>query len=85
MGYYVKYGHQFIKRTRNRRINTIDAILGTKKQAKIYGSERDAKKAITTYKFAYKELDGNCQIVPAKIIGRSTKKTSANTKDKESL
>lgn len=66
MGYYVKYGHRFIKRTRNRRINTIDAILGTKKQAKVYGSERDAKKAITTYMYAYKELEGQCQIVPAK-------------------
>jgi hypothetical protein len=85
MGYYVKYGHRFIKRTRNRRINTIDAILGTKKQAKIYGSERDAKKAITTYKFAYKELDGNCQIVPAKTTGHSTPKTSNNTEDQESL
>lgn len=85
MGYYVKYGHRFIKRTRNRRINTIDAILGTKKQAKIYGSERDAKKAITTYKFAYQELDENCQIVPAKPTARSNKQASANTEDKESL
>ena len=67
MGYYVKYGHRFIKRTRNRRLETIDAILGTKKQAKIYGSERDAKKAITTYMFAYKELEGNCDIVKAKM------------------
>jgi len=66
MGYHIKYGRQFIKRTRNRRINTIDAILGTKKQAKIYGSERDAKKAITTYMFAYKELEGNCEIVKIK-------------------
>ena len=65
MGYYVKYGHRFIKRTRNRRLNTIDAILGTKKQAKIYSTERDAKKAITTYMYAYKELEGRCQIVKA--------------------
>ena len=71
MGYYVKYGHRFIKRTRNRRLSTVDAILGTKKQAKIYGSERDAKKAITTYMFAYKELEGNCQIVPTKSTTRS--------------
>lgn len=71
MGYYVKYGHRFIKRTRNRRISTIDAILGTKKQAKVYGSERDAKKAITTYMFAYKELEGQCQIVPVKSTARS--------------
>ena len=71
MGYYVKYGHRFIKRTRNRRIDTIDAILGTKKQAKIYGSERDAKKAITTYMFAYKELEGNSEIVKAKTPSKS--------------
>jgi hypothetical protein len=71
MGYYVKHGHRFIKRTRNRRIHTIDAILGTKKQAKIYGSERDAKKAITTYMFAYKELEGSCEIVKAKIPPKS--------------
>lgn len=66
MGYYVKYGSRYIKRTRNRRLNTIDAILGTKKQAKIYRTERDAKKAITTYKYAYNELDGNCQIIKTK-------------------
>ena len=66
MGYYVKYGHRYIKRTRNRRLSTIDAILGTKKQAKVYGTERAAKKAITTYMYAYKELEGRCQIVPAK-------------------
>lgn len=66
MSYHVKYGNRYIKRTRNRRLNTIDAILGTKKQAKIYGRERDAKKAITTYMYAYKELEGHCQIVPTK-------------------
>jgi len=71
MGYYVKYGHRFIKRTRNRRLDTIDAILGTKKQAKIYGSERDAKKAITTYMFAYKQLEGNCEIVKVKTSPKS--------------
>ncbi len=76
MGYHVKYGHRFIKRTRNRRIDTIDAILGTKKQAKIYGSERDAKKAITTYMFAYRELEGRCQIVPAKPIARAKGESS---------
>jgi len=72
MGYYVKYGNRYIKRTRNRRLNTIDAILGTKKQAKVYGSERDAKKAITTYMYAYTELEGRCQIVPAKTIKQIT-------------
>jgi hypothetical protein len=74
MGYYVKYGHRFIKRTRNRRIDTIDAILGTKKQAKVYGSERDAKKAITTYMFAYKELEGNCEIVKVRTPPKTTEK-----------
>lgn len=67
MSYYVKFGNKFIKRTRNRRLSTIDAILGTKQQAKVYGSERDAKKAITTYKYIYKALEGNCRIVKADL------------------
>lgn len=76
MGYYVKYGHRYIKRTRNRRLDTVDAILGNKKQAKVYGTERDAKKAITTYMYAYKELEGRCEIVPAK-----TRKTTESKKE----
>lgn len=66
MGFYVKFGNRYFKRTRNRRIFTIDAILGTKEQAKIYGLERDAKKAITTHEYQYPELKGKLVIVPAK-------------------
>lgn len=66
MGYYVKHGHRFLKRTKNRRLNTIDAILGTKKMAKIYSSERDAKKAITTQEHQYPELKGKLLIVQTK-------------------
>jgi len=67
MGYYIKYGNRFFKRTRNRRIEGIDAILGTKKMAKVYKSLRDAKKAVTTQSHQYKELDGKLEIIEVKI------------------
>ena len=79
MGFYLKYGNRFVKRTRNRRIEGIDSILGVKKLAKIYSTERDCKKAISMYDHIYKELRGNLVIVPAKGV----KKKAANPDELE--
>ena len=49
MAYYLKLGNKYVKRTKNRRLGTIGAILGTKAQAKTYSSLSNAKKAKTVY------------------------------------
>lgn len=69
MGYYLKLGTKFVKRSKNRAIPTIDAILGNKEQARIYKSVTSAKKARTTYAYEYSsELNGKeFEIKAAKI------------------
>ncbi len=66
MGYYLKFGNKFVKRTKNRRIEGIAAILGTKKQAKVYNSMTNAKKAKTAYEYQYSELHDKLLISEAR-------------------
>lgn len=56
MGYYLKYGNKFVKKTKNRRIEGVSAILGSKKQAKRYNSITNAKKAKSAYEYQYHTL-----------------------------
>ena len=65
MAYYLKLGNKYVKRTKNRRVDTISAILGTKDQAKIYTSLTNAKKAKTVYEYQYNELTG--QLVVSEV------------------
>ena len=69
MGYYLKYGNKFVKRTKNRRIGGIAAILAAKKQAKVYNSLTNAKKAKTAYEYQYSELFEKLVISEAKLVG----------------
>lgn len=64
MAFYIKFGDKYFKKTRNRRIYTTDAILGTKASAKVYGTEGHAKKSITTREYQYPEMKGKLIIVP---------------------
>lgn len=56
MAYYLKIGNKFIKKTKNRRVEGTSAILGNKKQAKVYNSITNARKAKTAYEYQYEEL-----------------------------
>ena len=63
--YYLKLGNKYVKRTKNRRISSINAILGTKEQAKVYNSLSNAKKAKTAYEYQYNEFTD--QLVIAEV------------------
>ncbi len=56
MAYYLKIGNKFVKKTKNRRAEGTSAILGNKKQAKVYNSITNAKKAKTAYEYQYEQL-----------------------------
>jgi len=56
MAYYLKFGSKFVKKTKNRRLEGVSAILGSKKQAKIYNSITNAKKAKSAYEYQYDDL-----------------------------
>ena len=65
MAYYLKFGNKFVKKTKNRRIEGVSAILGSKKQAKIYNSITNAKKAKSAYEYQYDDLTNKLTISEA--------------------
>ena len=62
MGYLLKYGNKYVKKTKNRRIEGVSAILGSKKQAKTYNSITNAKKAKSAYEYQYETLSDKLTI-----------------------
>jgi len=68
MGFHLKYGGKYIKKTRNRYKKGKAGLLGPIESAKVYDTERDCKKAIAMYKFLYTDMNSDkLKIVKVKV------------------
>jgi hypothetical protein len=57
MGFHLKYGRKYVKKTRNRYKEGKAGLLGPIESAKEYDSIGDCKKAITMYKYLYTDMN----------------------------